>query len=105
MSLPSSFFASTEVHKKDVVLGDGKTYTLFFKELPHVEIRKFQLAESSDDQDVRASSIAQMIAASICESDGKPAITLEQSLSLKSSVASKLLEAITEVNAATQKKE
>jgi hypothetical protein len=104
MALPSSFFASTEVHKKEVELADGEKHTLWFKELPHIEIRKFQLAEASDDQDVKASSIAKMIAASLCEEDGRAAMTVDQALTLKASVASKLLVAITEVNAATQKK-
>jgi hypothetical protein len=104
MALPSSFFASTEVHKKEVELADGEKHTLFFKELPHIEIRKFQLAEASDDQDVRASSIAKMIAASLCDENGVLVLTVEQANNLKSSVASRFLTAITEVNATTQKK-
>jgi hypothetical protein len=104
MTLAASFFVSTEIHQKEVELADGEKHTLYFKELPHVEVRKFQLMESSEDQDVRVLSIAKMIAASLCEADGKPAVTVEQAAQLRASVASKLLMAITDVNAAAQKK-
>ena len=77
---------------------DGSKHTLHFKELPAVEFRKFQLAEASDDEDVRSSSIAKLIAASLVEEDGKPAITLKDAAKLNSAAANAILAAILDVN-------
>jgi hypothetical protein len=104
MTLAASFFVSTEIHQKEVELADGEKHTLYFKELPHVEVRQFQLNELSEDHDVRVLSMARLIAASLCEADGKPAVTVEQATQLKASVVSKLMQVITDVNAAAQKK-
>jgi hypothetical protein len=101
--LDKSFFVSTEIHRKEVEMGDGTKHTLFFKELPYVEFRKFQLMESSDDPDVKVMSIAKMISASLCEENGEPAITLEQAVNLKPNVATKIFLAITDVNAPQKK--
>lgn len=77
---------------------DGSVHTLHFKELPAVEFRKFQMAESSEDDDVRASSIAKLIAASLVEPDGKPAITIKDAARLNSAAANAIMSAILDVN-------
>jgi hypothetical protein len=98
MTLPALFFAASEVQAREVELPDGSKHTLHFKELPAVEFRKFQLAEASDDEDVRSSSIAKLIAASLVEEDGKPAITLKDAAKLNSAAANAILAAILDVN-------
>jgi hypothetical protein len=98
MGLSTSFFASQEVQEREVTLSDGSKHALFFKELPAVEFRKFQLAESSEDEDVRATSIAKLIAASLVEKDGKPALTVKQALQLKGAAANAIMTAILDVN-------
>nr|AMP48223.1 hypothetical protein [uncultured bacterium] len=98
MALPSSFFAASDVQSREVELPDGSKHTLYFKELPAVEFRKFQLAENSEDEDVKASSIAKLIAASLVESDGKPAITLKDAIKLNSAAANSIMSAILDVN-------
>lgn len=98
MTLSSAFFASNDVQPREVKLPDGSVHTLHFKELPAVEFRKFQMAESSEDDDVRASSIAKLIAASLVEPDGKPAITIKDAARLNSAAANAIMSAILDVN-------
>lgn len=98
MTLPKSFFAATDVQQREVELPDGNKYPLHFKELPAVEFRKFQLAEASENEDQKVSSIAKLIAASLVEPDGKPAITVKEAMQLKGQAANALLAAILDVN-------
>lgn len=96
--LNEAFFVSTVVHEKKVKLSDGSEHVLFFRELPAVEFRRFTLAEQSENEDVRASSLAKLIAASLCDPDGKPAISVEKALMLKASAMNAIFEAMLEVN-------
>jgi hypothetical protein len=93
-----SFFVSDAVHERTVILGDGSEHKLFFKEVPATVYRKFQMAEQSDDEDVRAGSLAKLIVASLCEADGSQAMTYEQACKLKASVSSPLIDRVLEVN-------
>lgn len=99
MSLADGFFVSATVHERKVTLADGSEHTLHFREVPAGEYRRFMLAEASDDEDVRIGSLARLIAASVCEADGKPALTYEQASRLKPTAANALLEAVLAVNA------
>lgn len=98
MSLPRSFFASDQVQERKVKLGNGEEHSLFFRELPHTEFRKFFDAERSEDEDVRAAAVARLIAASLCTADGKPAIKFEESVRLKPGVANAITDQILDVN-------
>lgn len=93
-----SLFVSMDVHERSIVLPDGAAHVLHFRELPAVEFRKFQLAERSQDEDVRSGSMARLIAASLCDAEGKPAITVAKAMTLKPSAANALIEAVLEVN-------
>lgn len=104
MTLPSSFFAVSEAQPREVTLPDGSKHTLHFKELPAVEFRKFQLSEASENEDVRAMSIAKLIAASLVEPDGKPAITLKDAAKLNGAAANAIMAAILDVNGFGQTK-
>jgi hypothetical protein len=98
MSLPASFFAAAEVQAREVELADGSKHTLHFRELPAMEFRKFHIAETSDNEEIKASSIAKLITASLVNEDGKPAITYAQAQQLKGSAANALMTAILDVN-------
>lgn len=98
MTLPLSFFAAAEIQRREVELPDGSTHTLHFKELPAVEFRKFQIAENSDDENTRASSIAKLIAASLVNEDGTPGITVKDAEQLNGAAANALMTAILDVN-------
>lgn len=91
-------FVSDKVIAKEVTLSDGTIHTLYFKELPAIEFRKFYLAEQSSDEDVQATSIAKLITASLVDENGKPAITLKQALQLKGTAMTAISNAIMEVN-------
>ena len=94
----AGFFVSPEIHERTVELADGSKHVLHFRELPSSEYRKFQIAEQSDDEEVRAGSMAKLIAASVCEADGKPAMTYEQALRLKPGPCNALFTAVLSLN-------
>lgn len=96
--LDKSFFVSEAVHEKEVALGDGSKHIIYFKELPAIEYSKFHIAQSSLDDDVKAGSIAKLIAASLCDKDGKSAITYEQAIKLKPEPMNAIFVALMEVN-------
>jgi hypothetical protein len=98
MTLDASLFISDEIKQKEVTLPNGQVHTLYFKELPAVEFRRFQIAETSGKEDVQAGSIAKLISASLVEPDGKPAISYTKALQLNSAAANAIIAAILEVN-------
>jgi hypothetical protein len=98
MSKYDAFFVSDAVHERTVTLADGTEHKLYFKEVPATAYRKFQFAEQSEDEDVRAGSLALLIAASLCEADGSPALTYERACALKAGVSSALIDKVLEVN-------
>ncbi|GAB2913698.1 hypothetical protein [Paralcaligenes ginsengisoli] len=96
--LDDSLFVSATVHEREVDLPDGKKHTLYFKELPAVEFRKFGLAEKSEDEVRQSEAIFRLVAASLCEPDGAPALTFEKALTLKGPVLNALTKIILEIN-------
>lgn len=98
MSLNDALFVSATVHERKVVLADGSEHVLHFKEIPAVTFRAFHKAEQSDDESEQAGSIAKLIAASLCEPDGKPAISYKKALELKAEAANSIVQAILDVN-------
>lgn len=98
MSLADSLFVSNEVFTREVELPNGEKHPLYFKQIPAAEFRRFQLAEQSENEDTRAGSIAKLICASLCEADGKPAITYTQALKLTAGAANAILTAVLDVN-------
>lgn len=92
------FFVSTEVYERKVTLADGSEHVLHFRELPVTEFRRFALAERSQDEDVRVGSLSLLIAASLCQPDGKPAMTFEEASRLKPAVATALFDAALSVS-------
>jgi hypothetical protein len=98
MSLPASFFASEQLHERSVELPDGSTHTLHFRQVPAVEFRKFVFAERSTDESIQAGSAAKLIAASLCDAEGKPAIGYTQALKLNPAATKSLLAAVMSVN-------
>jgi hypothetical protein len=104
MTLPAALFVNAELQTRAVVMPDGSSVELHFRELPAVEFRRFQIAEGSDDDEKRAASISRLIVASLVEPDGKPALTLADAARLKGSAANAILAAILEVNGFGEKK-
>ena len=96
--LDKSLFVSTEVVEREVELPDGKKHKLFFKELTAADIARYVNALNSVDEEVRVMANPKLLSLSLCEADGKEAITVEQALKLKPSVIGPLLDALREVN-------
>lgn len=98
MSINDAFFVSDKIHERPVKLQDGSEHILFFKELPSVIFRAFQLNQQSKDEGVQVGSIAKLISQSLCEPDGKPALPYERALKLTQAAANAILDAILAVN-------
>lgn len=96
--LSESLFVSDKIHARTVKLPDGSEHRLHFKELPATEFRKFHIAEQSKDEDARAGSMAKLIAASLCEPDGKPALTYKRALQLNTAAANAIVAEVLSVN-------
>lgn len=98
MKLDPALFISDEIHAREVELGDGKKYKFHFRELPNPEMLKFHFAESSQDDDVRSTARAKLVAASLCDSEGKPGLTFEAAVRLKPEVLAAFFLTVLEVN-------
>lgn len=96
--LDKSLFVSTEVVEREVELPDGKKHKLFFKELTAADIARYVNALNSSDEEVNVLANPKLLALSLCEADGKAAITVEQALQLKLGVIGPILEVLREVN-------
>jgi len=73
-------FASKDVHADTIVLPNGEKAQFYVRELPDAEFRK--LFQDGDR--------AKLIAATICDEDGKPVLTDKQAAQLKPLVAAEL---------------
>lgn len=98
MSLNDSFFVSEKLHEKTVTLPDGSAHILHFREVPAPVFIRFREQQNSADETTRANAVANLIAASLCEPDGKPGITAEQAMKLNVAAAKELVAAVMEVN-------
>lgn len=96
--LPDSLFASSNVHAREVTLGDGSKHVLHFKELPATKFAAYHEARSSEDAAVREGSIAKLIAFSVVDEQGNPALPYEQALNLKPGPANEMMKHILEIN-------
>lgn len=97
--LNDAFFVSATLHQRTVKLPDGSEHILHFKEVPAVDFRKFYLAQQSGDEQRQAENVARLIAASLCNPDGKQALTVEKALTLKPAATNALFSEVLAVNA------
>jgi len=98
MGLDNALFIGDTIHPRPVTLGDGTEHMLHFREVPNPVLRRFTLIERSDDDEVRATSMAFLVAASLCEESGKPALTIEQAARLKPTVLGQCFEHALAIN-------
>jgi hypothetical protein len=105
MSISDKFFISSELHEKEVPLADGSKHVLHFKELEASEFEKFHEARASDVASERYGAMPNLIALSVCEPDGKPAMTVKQAMTLKPKIQSLLSGIILEINGFKEKKD
>lgn len=96
--LDASLFVSEQLHERPVTLADGSVHQLKFREVTSAEMRRYQIAESSDDENVRVGSMAVLIAASVMNPDGTPAMTADKARTLKPHVTNALMREILDLN-------
>lgn len=96
--LDDAFFVSASLQERPVTLPNGTTHHLHFRELSAAQVRGYQIAERSGDEQVQAGAIAKLIAASVCDPDGKQAMTYERALTLKPQAANVLMAEILSIN-------
>lgn len=97
-TVDSSLYASDQVIERQVTLPNGAKHTLYFKEVPGTEFRRYYEAENSDKEEVRVGAQARLIAASLCEPDGTAAMTYKQALKLKAQASKAIFLEIVELN-------
>jgi len=103
--LDKSLFISSDLHKKVVEMADGSKHEMYFRELPYIEVSRYQAGIQSADEDERAAASTKLVAASLCNPDGTPALTFEQASRLKPSVGAALFHAAVAVNTPAKKKD
>ena len=104
MTLPDSLFVSKDLIPREVELPDGSKHTLHFRELDSATFERFHEERGSDVAAERYGAMATLIAAAVCEPDGKPAMTVAKAATLKPKVQVMLSGIITEINGFKQKK-
>jgi hypothetical protein len=91
--LPAALFRSEELQKRDITMGDGSVHPLIFREMTHAqELKMRDLARKDEDH------VSYMIACSLCEEDGTPAIDEAQASNLKRGVRNAMVSAIMDIN-------
>lgn len=93
---PSLFVQPDKVHEREIKLGDGSTHRMYFREIKSADFRKLQTASLSPEE--AESAVSRVIAASLCNPDGTPAITAKQASDLKHGVRLAVSLAIADVN-------
>lgn len=94
---PSLFVQPDKVHEREITLADGSKHQMWFREIKSADFRKLQTASLSPEE--AESAVSRVIAASLCNEDGTPAITAKQAGELKHGVRLALSLAIADVNA------
>lgn len=95
--MDANLFVSNEIHEKKVTLNKQEV-TLYFKEIPAIEFRRYFLIEQSGDIDKQIESMPRLIASSLCNPDGTLAMTVEKAKMLKPTAMVELFKAVLEVN-------
>ena len=96
--LDASLFVSDALHERTVELADGSKHVLHFREVSSAAMRRYQMAEHSADEEVRVSSMAVLIASSVVNPDGSPAMDVERAQKLKPQVTNALMREILDLN-------
>jgi len=96
--LDKSFFVSPEVVGKDLELKDGSTHKLYFRRVSSYDYQRFLNCLRSSSIDDRGMAYHVLVAASLCDADGKAALTLEKAKELEEAVLERLFAAALELN-------
>jgi len=97
--LDDDLFISDAPLERAVEIG-GKVRKLHFREIPAVEFMRFSRLTQEGNDDLRDGAAAKLVAASLCNPDGTPAMTYEKALTLKSGPLNALFAVVLEINGA-----
>lgn len=86
MALSKDFFVSPEIGEREVKLPGG-VQKLWFRKVSSFDWERFLSAARSQDIDQRALRTHILIAAALCDPDGKAALTIEDAQKLVPDVA------------------
>lgn len=95
--LDDDLFISDVPVEREVEIG-GKKRKLHFRELPAIEFARFHRIASDGNDDARDGAAARLVAASVCNPDGTPAMSYERALTLKAGPLNALFAAVLDVN-------
>ena len=95
--LDDDLFVSDAPIAREVEIG-GKLRTLHFRELPAVEFIRFSRRAQDGSDDLRDGAAAKLVAASVCNPDGTPAMSYERALQLKSGPLNAIFAVVLEIN-------
>lgn len=74
----SLFLAASKPVAREVTFNDGTVATLHFLQPTAADMRRWQIAEKSEDPEVIVYAQQRLVAASLCGEDGKPALSAEE---------------------------
>lgn len=94
----ADFVGSEGIVERQVVLGDGESHALWFRQLPNTEWKRYYMWLASEDEEVRAAAEAKLVAKALCDAEGQSVLTPEQAVQLKVPVLGRLMKAIRIVN-------
>lgn len=95
--LGNAFFKSDAVHKRTVSLG-GQEHDLYFQRVSAYDMGRFAHHFNSADPNYKAEAACILVAASLCEADGKPVLTIEKARELTPEALTALFGPALEVN-------
>lgn len=78
----SKILTSNAPVAREVTFSDGTTETVHFKQVSAGQMRRWRAAEGDADDQVRFFAMQRLIAGSLCDADGKPVLTEEESQNL-----------------------
>lgn len=78
----SKILAGEAPVERNVTFHDGTESVLHFKQPTAADFRRWQLAEQSDDNDAKVYAQQRLVAASLCDENGKLALTQAEALRL-----------------------
>lgn len=102
MTLATGLFRSDEPVAQPVTLPDGSTHALHFRQLPRKRFLAYWRAIDKADEETVDVETARLIADSLCELDGTPALTVEQAMRLTIGATQAISTAVLVVNGMTK---
>ena len=94
----SKFMIGDGVVEREIEMMDGSKAVLHFRELPNTAFEKHAAWASSGDEEVAASAVARLVSMSLCDADGKLAMTQQQAERIKRPLLGRFLNAVYDVN-------